>query len=63
MNTSGAYGNYSNLESKNVYYGASYSYSKAATAEYNAASVASYTVTEAKTNSVDISRKQYTQTI
>ena len=63
MNTSGSYGNYSTLETKNVYYGASYSYSKAATAEYNAASVAAYTVSAAKTNSISFSRRTYTITV
>ena len=62
MNTSGAYGSYSNLETKDVYYGATYSYSRAATAEYKTASVTSYTVTAAKTNQINIDRQKYTIT-
>ena len=64
MNTSGTYGSYSTLETKDVYYGVNYSYSVAQTTEYKASSPSiSYTVTGTQTNQVSFERRKYTQKV
>ena len=67
-NADGTYGNYTTVDTQTLNYGASYSWSTSQiqnfdSATYNSASVAAYTVTEAKTNQVDITRKSYALTI
>lgn len=63
MDKNGEYGDYELEKSKNVRYGASYSWSYAGTACYKSASVSSYKVTKANDHYIDISRKQYRVTL
>ena len=67
-NKDGTYGSYTTVDTKTVNYGSSYSWSSTSlsgfdTDTYNSASVASYTVKEANTNSVNITRKSYKLTV
>ena len=67
-NADGTYGSYTTVDTQEVPRGSTYSWSTSQisgfdTATYNSASVTAYTVTEAHTNQVDITRKSYTLTI
>ena len=67
-NADGTYGSYTTVDTQTLNYGASYSWSTSQiqnfdTATYNSASVAAYTVTEAHTNQVNITRKSYALTV
>ncbi len=67
-NADGTYGSYTTVDTKTVNYGDTYSWSTSQiqdfdSATYNETGVTIYTVTEAKTNQVDITRKSYTLTI
>ena len=67
-NADGTYGSYTTVDTKSVKSGGTYSWSSSSisgfdTATYNSASVSSYTVTGAKTNSLNITRKSYTLTV
>ena len=67
-NADGTYGSYTTVDTQTLNYGASYSWSTSQisgfdTATYNSASVTAYTVTEAHTNQVNITRKSYALTI
>ena len=64
----GTYGSYTTVDTQEVPRGSTYSWSTSQisgfdTATYNSASVTAYTVTEAHTNQVDITRKSYALTI
>lgn len=63
MDSGGNYGEWQLAESKNVRYGASYSWSYSGSSAYDSASVSSYTVKKANDHYVYIARKSYTQRV
>ena len=56
-------GDWALIKNQNLYYGASFEWSYAGSACYNAASVSKYTVTGAKNHYIYISRKQYSVSV
>ena len=63
QNADGTYGSYQTVYDRTQEYGSTVSWSQDATNEYEAVSIASYTVTEDKTTRVDVPRKQVTLTV
>ena len=60
QNANGTWTDYGVAEIKDVNYGSSYAWSRAADEIYQAASISSYTVTAANNNYVDVYRNKYT---